>query len=71
MSETNIDNPLNARHDAEERNAPHVTRIPVVAEVDNLFDNSMEIAVEDRSRQTGTNPTECHDEEASRAAGRG
>jgi hypothetical protein len=45
--ETNIGNPLNARHDEETRNAPHVTPIPAQAEADDLFDDT--VAAEEES----------------------
>lgn len=40
--DVNIGNPLNARHDAETRNAPHVTPIPAQAQADDLFDDTVE-----------------------------
>jgi hypothetical protein len=43
MSEdlTNLGNPVNARHDEELRNAPHVTPIPPRVAADDLFDDSV------------------------------
>ena len=40
--EVNIGNPLNERHDEEERNAPHVTSVPAQAEADDLFDDTVQ-----------------------------
>jgi hypothetical protein len=43
MSEdVNIGNPLNDRHDEEERNAAHVTPVPAQAEANDLFDDTVE-----------------------------
>jgi hypothetical protein len=48
MSEdlTNLGNPVNERHDEEERNQPHVTSVPAEASADDLFDDTVEPAPE-------------------------
>jgi hypothetical protein len=50
--DSNIGNPLNARHDEETRNAPHVTPIPAQADADDLFDDTPqgEVANEELER---------------------